>query len=417
MGLLDRLMRKDPEKELIRIETLLEKGDGLNALKRLRLLEKRGEGPWRKRTDALLERVQDLLASEYLARATRAQSAGAHEDAAEWIVLALEHIRNATQRSALEQRMDALRQKTDPEPVREPDGEEEPAVEIEEGEHELDPAVHFETLVSMLKPEPAELYLSRDPSFPRLFVLMNQGLPKEALEGLNALVEAHGDDPVYLLERARCRLMVNEVEEALKDLQAVWPVLGDDPIDLADALCVPGLWAEAMLRLGRPGPVVERLAPLADPANDRPNLAVHYATALEMDHRMEEAVRFLAGARTRFTGIPAFPFCLARVLNLLGDWQQAIQCLEAAIVPSCSGNQCMAPPKHVPSFRALISLYLEHDLRLGRVRELLDHVARALNGQMEREDYLMLAAYHKRTGDMEAAQKAENEAKRLAEAS
>ena len=146
---------------------------------------------------------------------------------------------------------------------------------------------------------------------------------------------------------------------------------------------------------------------LADPARGVAHLTLAFAGALEQLGRLEEAVEVLAPARKAFAGNPWFPFHLARTLDELGDWEEASEILEQSIAPSCTTGSCNAPPKHLPSIRYLIALYLGHHEQGERVGELLVHLETALEGRMVGEDLRMVAAYHRMQGNERLAAEAE----------
>ena len=70
-------------------------------------------------------------------------------------------------------------------------------------------------------------------------------------------------------------------------------------------------------------------------------------------------------------------------------------------------------PLYLPSARLLVGLVLDHGGDIERGQELLTRIAYALGGNLEGEDYLLLAKYHQQKGDVEAAREAAAEAQRL----
>ena len=227
----------------------------------------------------------------------------------------------------------------------------------------------------MLVEEVGDLYDQRPAAFRTAYIDLNEGRVTEALAAFEALAATVPADPVLQLELGRCRLMLGDPAAALADFEAVWETFGDDSIDLSGEVSLPGLWAEAKLALGDASSVLERLAPLAQPSADRPTLSYHYAHAL-LAVDSAETRGFLASAASRFTGQPMFPYLLAGVLARSGDRQEAIECLEMAIAPSCASGNCKTPPKHLPSLRALVALYLEEESGAARVHQLLEFLAR-----------------------------------------
>ncbi len=86
-----------------------------------------------------------------------------------------------------------------------------------------------------------------------------------------------------------------------------------------------------------------------------------------------------------------------------------------AIAPSCAGGSCGRPAAHLPSFRLLARLHLEHGEGPERAGELMARVANAQQGHLEPQDLEILATYYEATGDGAAARDAASEARRLAE--
>ena len=138
-----------------------------------------------------------------------------------------------------------------------------------------------------------------------------------------------------------------------------------------------------------------------------------YVTALEHANRREEAIELLAPARKAFPGNPWFPYHLARNLDELGDGEEAAEVLEKSVAPSCATGACAAPPKHIPSIRYLIALYLGQQREPERARELLDHLEQGLQGNLQAEDLRLLAAFHRQQGDERAASAAEEAAEKI----
>jgi tetratricopeptide (TPR) repeat protein len=411
MGFLSRLFASDPRRDIERAEALLEKGEAARALELARRAEERAQAPDRSHAARLAARARSALVAGALEKAELAESSEYFEDAVEWISAALEHVADEAERQELEERLGTLEaqaraaDREDPwEPP--PPPEAEPATQ-------LDPDTHYLALVGMLGEDFADLYEDRPAAFRRAYVDLNEGRIEAALETLDLLAEARGEDPVTLFERGRCRLMLGDTEGALADLEAAQETFGDRAVDLTGDLSVPVLWAEAMLVLGRHEPVIERLEALAAPAAGNPAISYRYAQALLAAERFDDARKFLAVAASTYPGNPVFPQQLALVLVRLGEKAAAIDCLEAAIAPSCAGGRCGRPRKHLPSIRALASLYLDEGDSPDRVRELMKLVALELSGQLTSEDHALLARFHEQTGDPEAAALAAAEADRL----
>lgn len=422
MGLLDRLFKSDPRALLERAESLLARGDAVEAVRLAERARQGGSLAQTNQAEALVRRARDTLAEAALERAALAEESGFLEDAAEWIEAALEQVDDEGRRDELARRAAEMAeraaeeaQRRDKEALAEalaPRGPDE--TERDHAPLELDD--HYEALLNTLDDDVAERYEDRPEPFRRALVELNEGRVAAARPVLEELAEAHSDDPVYRLERGRCRLLGGDFDDARRDLESVWEVFGDEPLDHARTSSVPAMWAEAMLGLGKAGELIERLDEVAVPSEGDESLCYHYALALMATKRYEEARRYLVEAAKAFPKSPEFPHQLAAVLVELGRRPEAIDTLERAVAPSCATGTCGRVPKHVPSLRSLAGLHLDEGGDLGRVRALLTHVADALNGKLQAEDYLLLAEYHQRRGDAESAGEAAAEARRLKEA-
>ncbi len=414
MGILKRLFQRDPRKDLDRAEVLLAQGEAAEAL-RLAQRAAAGEDPGLaqdQRAAALIERARGEVVATALARAGRAEAEEVFDDAAEWLEIALEHEGDPARRGELEARREALRIRA--EGAREPElrlslgGEGGPA-EVPR----LDPEDHFLALVDMFEEPVAERYEGAPAAFHRAFVDLNEGRVEAAAAVLEELVAAGCEDPVVTLERGRARLMLGDAAGARSDFEAVGGSLGDEPLDRAGTVSLPLLWSDALLELGQPAPVLQRLAEAADGGD--PEVALRFALALMQAERWGDARRFLAETARQFPSRPVFPYHLAQVLARLGEPRLAIDCLETAIAPSCAGGGCGRPPKHVPSLRALAALYLDQGGPRPRLGELLQLLAEAQGGELGAADFLLLERFHDLRGDPEAAREAAAEARRRGE--
>ncbi len=415
MGLFDRFFSSDPSKEIQKIEGLLNDGDNEKALKLAQRLEKKN--PAMQEAQVLLAKSLDAMACGFLEKASRSESAGALSDAADWIEIALDYVPQEEKRTALKEKINLLRQQdeenSEPESAVGPAKAKKP-VAVED--HDVDEEIHYVTLIGMLAPEVASLYEERDAQFRAAYIALNSGDAEQARIGFEALLQENQNDPVLRLERARCALILEDPEVAQADLEIAWPSLGDEPLDLAGSISVPYLWGHAMMKMKKTLAIVDRLGEQARPSNDFPGLSLMYATALEQSEMYEPAVKFLVEAVKKFETMPDFPYLLAIVFDRQGDWEQAIHCLEGAIAPSCAVG-CAAPPKHLPSLRLLTSLYLSNNHQPKRAKELLTFIAQTTNGQLRREDYLLLAEYHKQMDDLDAEAHARAQADEALEAS
>lgn len=291
MGLFDRFFRKDPGAELSRAEELLAAGRAYDALHAARRAEELAAGPEgdgvRLRAREVEGLAREVLVASALEEADRAEADEDYDDAAEWVASALEHLTadgaTAPLAKELRRRLQGLRARAR-EVARQPlllrrqegDEEAEPA-----GPDPLDLEIHFGTLVGTLDEEVADRhYLHRPIPFQQAYVELNEGRLEEALAALDALAAAEPDDPVVRLERGRARLLTGDPAGARQDFEAAWPALGDGPLDASGELSVPALWAGAALAAGEPEAVVERLADLAGPDGEDPQLLALRVQAL-----------------------------------------------------------------------------------------------------------------------------------------
>lgn len=291
MGLFDRLFRKDARAELARAEELLAAGRAYDAFHAARRAEEAASGPEgdavRLRAREVAGTAREVLVASALEEADRAEADEDYDDAAEWVASALERLTadGAAPPLAkeLRRRLQALRSRAR-EVARQPlllrreeeDGEAEPA-----GPDPLDLETRFGTLVGTLDEEVADRhYLHRPIPFQQAYVDLNEGRLPEARAALDALAAAEPDDAVVRLERGRARLLGGDPAGAREDFEAAWPALGDAPLDASGELSVPALWAGAALAAGEPRAVADRLAGLAGPDGDDPQLLALRAQAL-----------------------------------------------------------------------------------------------------------------------------------------
>lgn len=424
MGLFDRLFRKDPGAELARAEELLADGrayDAFHAARRAAELAAAGpEGDGvRLRAREVEGLARETLVATALEEADRAEADEDYDDAAEWVASALERLTADLEGSAeppplakeLRTRLRGLRARAR-EAARQPtllrrqeeDEEGEPA-----GPDPLDLETHFGTLVGTLDEEVAERhYLHRPMPFQQAYVDLNEGRLEEALAAFDALAATEPDDPAVRLERGRCRLLSGDPAGAREDFEAAWPALGDRPLDTSGELSVPALWAEAVLAAGEPGTVGDRLAELAGPDGDDPELlALRGRALLEVGEpaALEEVREVLEAGVGRFPARQDLPYLLAGALRRLGRPDRASATLEAAIAPSCATGSCKKPPLHLPSVRALVALYLdpegdpeEDEEGLARAGELLSLLLQARGGEPSPEEARLVERYRSLAG-------------------
>lgn len=403
------LFKKNPEKLLAKSAALLGKGELDRALKLALEVVEGGKGDQVSRAQDLAKSAREAIVAEAERSAERSIANGVFHDAADWLSTALPHMSEA-EAEETRARIERLQEQAE-EAAAAAEAEAEAAAEKPEVENappmeDIDEEIHFQTLVAMMRPDLAEAYEARSADFRSTYVRIAEGKTLEAIDDLNALLERYPDDKIYHLERARCLLMLGKPEAALEDLEVVGDRFGDKAVDLADRWSVPGLRADALLRLERATEVVELLKELGKPEHGLAHLTLDYSLALEKTGQLEQAVEVLAQARKKFKGDPWFPFHLARLLDELGDWEKAIEILEQAIAPSLSPG-CAAPPKHIVSFRYLIALYLGNKQEIERVGDLLGHLEDMQQGRLTAADLRLVAAYHRQLGDEDAAAEAE----------
>ena len=409
------LFRKNWAKELDRAEDLLRRDLPAPALEIAQRAASKAEPGVRDRAAEMVTVARQAVLASVLAKAAAAESEGNLDDAADWLLAAVEQEPSAEGRSELEARRQALLDRIERAERPWPEAARSSAAVADEA-LAADVEFQYDTLIAMLGEETGALYEDRPLDFQQAFVDLNEGRTAAALEAFEGLAGAAPEDPVVRLERGRARLLSGDPPAARTDFAAAWEAFGEAALDSHASLSVPALWAEASLATGRAAEVAERLEPLASPATGDSELCRLYATALLGAGRLEEAVAHLEAVLPLLPGDPNLSLLLAQALASAGDTERAIAGLELAVAPSCAAGGCGRPAVHLPSFRLLARLHLEHGGGLERARELMAMVANAQQGHLEREDLEILAAYYEATGDTAAAEDAAGEARRLAEA-
>ena len=415
------LFSKNWVKELDRAEDLLRRDRPVHALEIAERAASRAEPGLRERAAAMVMAARQAVVASVLAKAAAAEAGGNLEDAADWLLAAVEQEPSAVRRDELEARRQALLDRAERADGPWPESAQTMAVIADEAPA-ADLEFRYETLIAMLGDETRALYENRPADFQQAFVDLNEGRTAAALEAFERLAEpvsenAEPEDPVVRLERGRARLLSGDPAGARSDFAEAWEAFGDTLLDTHTSLLVPALWAEASLAAGHASEVAERLEPLASPATGQPELCRLYATALLGTGRLDRAVAHLEAALPLLPGDPELNLLLAQALVSAGDTARAITGLELAVAPSCAGGGCGRPAAHLPSFRLLARLHLEHGEGPERARELMAVVANAQQGHLESQDLEILAAYYEATGDSAAARDAAGEAQRLAETS
>jgi tetratricopeptide (TPR) repeat protein len=407
------LFSKNWAKELDRAEGLLQRNLPVAALEIAERAASRAEPGVQKRAAAMIVTARQAVLDSVLAKAAAAEAGGDLEDAADWLLAAVEHEPSAVRRDELEARRQALLDRADRAYGTWPESAQTSTVIANEAAA-ADVEFRYETLITMLGEETRALYEKRAVDFKKAFVDLNEGRTAAALEAFESLAEAVPEDPVVRLERGRARLLSGDPAAARSDFAEAWDGFGETLLDTHTSLLVPALWAEASLAAGHASEVAERLEPLASPATGDPELCRLYAMALLGTGRLDRAVAHLEAVLSRQPGDPDLNLLLAQTLASAGDTERAITGLELAIAPSCAAGGCARPAAHLPSFRLLARLHLEHGEGPERVRELMALVANAQQGHLESQDLEILAAYYEATGDGAAAKDAAAEARRLA---
>ena len=410
MGFLGNLFGSDPRKDLDKARGFLERGRPDRAIELARKAASSDQSEVAEAAGQLIQEARGLLIDNALEMATGSEESEFWEDAVEWLDRALEQIEDPersaqvnARRAALVERIEAAEEQAWQAP--------EPEVTEDEPLEELDTEHRFVALVDMLDDEVGRLYLAQEADFRSAYLELYDGRPDEALPVFDRLVAGRPNDPVLRFERGRGRLFNNDFAAAREDLEVAWQEWGDIFLDRAGTLSVASVWAEALLGLGEPEPILERLESIAKPANGQPELSLPYAQALIMAQRFEQAESFLAAAASRFPSTPDFGLLLASVVESRGRRQDAIHCLEISVAPSCASGSCGRPPRHLPSLRALAAFLLASEgdegdkarkARLDRATEVLGFVREALGGGFAKPDALLWAELSRQQGDEES---------------
>ncbi len=413
MGFLASLFGSDPRKDLEKARGFLEGGRPDRAIELARKAVGSDQAEVSEAAKMLIQDARGQLIDNALKMAAGSEESEYWEDAVEWLDRALEQIDDPQRASEVEARKEALVERI--EAAEEEAWQAQEPQEAEPDEPEIDLEDSFVALVDMMDDEIGRQYLAQDDEFRGAYLALYDGRPAEALPVFDHLVESRPTDPVLRFERGRARLFSEDFAGARQDLEAAWQEWGDIFLDRAGTLSVASVWSEALLGLGEPEAILERLESAARPANGQPELSLPYAQALLMAQRFEEAETFLSAAVGRFPSTPDFGLLLASMLESRGRRQEAIHCLEISVAPSCASGTCGKPSKHVPSLRTLATLMLASEseeegekarkARLERVSEVLGFVREALGGGVAKPDALMWAEHGRQSGDDEAVAK------------
>jgi tetratricopeptide (TPR) repeat protein len=415
------LFRKDPAELLARAEKLIGRQEAVRTFELLAPLREDPDPEVRARAAALEDRAHAAVLDAALERAADAESDGELAEAADWLSSALEHCQRSGERAELEGRRASLLTRAaekrqvspgmrvwippslDPEPEDGAEPDEEPIAGRPSGGG-------YALLPELLTEEAAARYAGRPRRFREACRAIQEGRPEEAREALEELLAEAPEEPVYRLERGRCRLMLGDAAGARDDLEAVWPSFGDAPLDRAGQFSVPALWADALLDLGEPEPILERLRDLARPAAGNVPLIQPYFMALNLAGEVEAARDYLVEAAGFYPNDSQLAFGLAFIHAKLGEARTAIAILERLVAPSFDGSE---RPPEVAALRLLASLYLDEGGPLDVVGGLLRRATEGRAGRLESEDYRLLARYQEAAGDAEGARRAEEAAERL----
>lgn len=403
---------KNWAKEIARAEDLLARELPAPALEIAQRATDKAGPEFKRQASELATRARRALVASVLAKAEAAEAAGDLEDAADWLLAAIEHDPRAS--AELETRRRRLQ-----ESALDSDSALRIAEEVtivDDGPEEVaDLSLHYETLVTMFDDdETRALYEGRPAAFQQAFVDLNGGRAASAVVVLERLAAAAPDDPLLRLELGHARLLSGDEAAAKDDLAAAWTAFGDRLLDTTTSLSAPALWAEAALATDGAEEVIERLAPLAEPATGNRELQRLYATALITAERLTAAIDYLSDTLSRGPNDPELSLMLAQTLAANRQPADAISHLEQAIAPSCTSGGCSRPSRHLPSLRLLAGLHLAHGDQPQRARELLALIAHDQQGHLDAVDLTILADYYRATGDTAAADDAAAHAERLA---
>lgn len=408
------LFSKDWAKELDKAEDFLRGGVPVRAFEIAERAERKADAVLRTRAADLKRRADQAVLESVLASADAAEAEGNLEDAADWLLAALERGAGAARRGEIEARRQALLDRLDD--ASNPLLARRETITVEAGfEDEVESdegSFAYEMLVSMLGETLQPLYRDRPEAFQQAVLDLNEGRAEDALSALKRLGGDAPADPVLRLERGRANLLAGEPAAARDDFTAAWEGLGEEPLDAGGTQFVPALWAEASLALGDAAAVVERLQTLAAPATGQVEICRLYAAGLLAVGATRDANVYLDEMNRLEPGDAELQSLLAQARLLEEDTAGAIAILERAIAPSCTAGGCK-PGAHLPSFRLLARLHLAHSGDLDRARELVARVVNARRGALGPEDLAILADYYRATGDEEAARDAAAEAERL----
>jgi len=410
------LFSKNWEKELDRAEEFLERDVPVAALEIAERAERKADAEARARAAGMVQRARQALMKSVLAKADAAEAAGDLEDAADWLRSALEREPSAVRKAELERRIKALSDRSFDQENHWGEGEvtvTATAVEALESVESDDVALHYETLIAMLRDDARQLYEGRSMAFQQAVVARHHGRSQDALEALRAIAGEDSDDGIAHLELAQVLHFDGGAAEARTHFDVAWRVLGGEPLADDGSLLIPALWAEASLEAGEASDVVERLGPLAQPDTADVVICMLFSEALMAMGKAPEALEHLEELMPLVSGDAELNFLFAQVLIANGESVRARDGLERAIEASC-GAGCQRPAPHHPSFRLLAGLHLQDGGAPERARELIAWIARDRQGDLGPEDHAILAGYYQAIGDGAAAQAAAAEARRLA---
>ena len=410
MGFLASLFGSDPRKDLEKAQGFLDGGRPDRAIELARKAAGSDQANISEAAEKLIQEARGRLIDNALEMATGSEESEYWEDAVEWLDRALEQIDDPQRAAEVKARKEALIDRI--EAAEEEAWQKPEPQEAEPDEPEIDLEDSFVALVDMMDDEIGRQYMAQDDEFRSAYLALYDGRPAEALPVFDSLMDDRSNDPVLRFERGRARLFSEDFAGAREDLEVAWQEWGDIFLDRAGTLSVASVWSEALLGLGEPEPILERLESAARPANGQPELSFPYAQALILAQQYEEAEKFLSAAVGRFPSSPDFGLLLASMLESRDRRQEAIHCLEISVAPSCASGTCGKPPKHVPSLRTLATLLLASEsdeegekarkARLERVSEVLGFVREALGGGVAKPDALMWVEHARQAGDEKA---------------
>ena len=175
------LFSKNWVKELDRAEDLLRRDLPVPALEIAERAASRAEPGARERAAAMVTEARKAVLASVLAKAAAAEAGGDLEDAADWLLAAVEQEPSAVRRNELVARRQALLDRAEGADAPWPESAQTSTVIADEAAA-VDVEFQYETLIAMLGDETRSLYEDRPVDFKQAFVDLNEGRTAAALE-------------------------------------------------------------------------------------------------------------------------------------------------------------------------------------------------------------------------------------------